>query len=85
MPNQYVNWNGDCWKAWAKLRGERNDLEMRVVNTDHGVGVINRGKQKIIDLPRDAFDLEYEYLDLNREELLRLTEVDDFMTNYKAV
>ena len=23
--------------------------------------------------------------EINREELLRLTEVDDFMTNYKAV
>jgi len=39
-------WTGDCWKAWVKLRQERDDLNMFVVDTDYGVGVITRGKQK---------------------------------------
>ena len=33
-------WNGDVWKSWIKLRTERKDLIMKVVNTDHGCGII---------------------------------------------
>lgn len=71
-------WNGSCWKAWVKLRAERDDLEMYVVDTDHGCGVIRQGKQKTITLSKDAFDLDFEYLDDNRKELLNLISVEDF-------
>jgi hypothetical protein len=71
-------WNGSCWKAWAKLRSERSDLEMYVVDTDHGCGVIRLGKQNSIHLPKNAFDLDFEYLENNRKELLNLITVDEF-------
>lgn len=71
-------WNGSCWKAWVKLKAERNDLEMYVVDTDHGCGVIKRGKQKLIKLPTDAFNLDFDYLDSNRKELLNLISVEEF-------
>jgi len=38
-------WNGDTWKAFAKFRMTRSDLEMYVVDTDHGVGIVKIGKQ----------------------------------------
>ena len=41
-------WTGDCWKAWVKLKTERNDLNMLVVDSDYGCGVISKGKQKLI-------------------------------------
>ena len=34
-------WNGDVWKGWIKLRTERKNLTMKVVNTDHGCGIIH--------------------------------------------
>ena len=34
-------WNGDVWKGWIKLRIDRKDLVMKVVNTDHGCGIIH--------------------------------------------
>lgn len=71
-------WNGSCWKAWVKLKAERNDLEMYVVDTDHGCGVIKRGKQNLIKLPTEAFSLDFSYLDYNRKELLNLISVEDF-------
>lgn len=71
-------WNGNCWKAWARLRSERTDLEMYVVDTDHGCGVIRRGKQNIINLPDLAFNLNYDYLENNRKELLNLISVNEF-------
>jgi len=75
---KFLIWNGDCWKAWVRLKSERNDLEMYVVDTDHGCGVIRMGNQKLIDLPKDAYDLDFEYLENNRKELLNLISVDDF-------
>lgn len=37
-------WNGDVWKGWVKLRTERKDLIMKVVDTDHGCGIIHPTK-----------------------------------------
>jgi hypothetical protein len=33
-------WEGDVWKSWIKLRTEKNNLNMEVVDTDHGCGII---------------------------------------------
>ena len=75
-------WNGDCWKAFVSLRQERNDLEMYVVNTDHGCGVIRLGEQKLINLPKDAFELDFDFLENNRKELLNLVTFDEFKTAF---
>lgn len=68
-------WTGDCWKAWVKLRSERDDLNMLVVDTDYGCGIISKGKQKKIKI---SGDLTWELLDSNRKELLNLISVDGF-------
>jgi hypothetical protein len=76
-------WNGDCWKAWIKLRNEVSDITMQVVDTDNGVGIIQFGKQTCISLDTDAFDLTYDYLDDNRKYLLNLISIDEFYEKYK--
>ncbi len=76
-------WNGDCWKAWVKLRAELNEYEMEVVNTDHGVGIIHPGTQQCISLPKEAFDLDFWYLFENRKEVLNLISLDEFYDKYK--
>ena len=69
-------WNGTVWKAYVELRCTRADLNMCVVDTDYGVGVIQRGNQSIwLDRP-DKFN--YEYLNNNRKELLNLVSVEEF-------
>ena len=78
-------WNGDTWKAWAKLKSERADLKMEVVDTDHGVGIISRGSQQTIDLPDEAFNLQYSFLEDNRNELLELITVGAFYEKYSNV
>lgn len=72
-------WTGDCWKAFIKLRSERNDLEMFVINIDFGVGLIRKGKQEIINIPEK---LNYEFLDKNRKNILNLITLEDF---YKKI
>ena len=69
-----ANWNGDVWKAWVRMR-EYDLLSMHVVNTDHGVGVIQWGLGERLNIPEE--DLTFENLQKNRKEWLNLKEVDE--------
>ena len=42
---KFPPWNGTVWKSFAKLRMHGQNLEMYVVNTDWGVGIIRCGSQ----------------------------------------
>jgi hypothetical protein len=72
-------WTGDCWKAWVKLKTEREDLEMFVIDTDYGCGVIRKGKQNLINVTEE---LSWELLDNNRKELLNLISVENFLSSH---
>ena len=47
VPRVSSIWTGDCWKAWAKLKGTREDLKMYIFQDDWGVGLIKNGAQNI--------------------------------------
>ena len=82
VPAEIGAWNGDCWKAWIKLRTELSDYTMSVVNTDHGVGVIQKGKQELLELTENPYDLDYSYLENNRKKALNLISTEDFYKIY---
>lgn len=65
-------WTGDTWKAWVKLR-KTGKLKMFVYDTDFGVGVIQKGKQKPIDVPTR---LSYGWFDKNRKKALNLRKIN---------
>ena len=69
-----ASWNGDVWKAWVRMRS-RDLLSMRVINTDHGVGIIQWGVGERLDIPEE--DLTFENLEKNREKWLNLKEVNN--------
>ncbi len=75
---QAGEWTGDCWKAWVKIRAERKDLHMFVVDTDYGCGIIRKGSQELITINKE---LTWELLDKNRKELLNLISVETFLKN----
>ena len=75
-----AGWTGDVWKAWAELRATRDDLIMYVIDADYGCGVIQRGKQELINLPEI---LTYEFFNENRERILNLTDVNSFLKSLK--
>ena len=76
IPRKQRVWTGDCWKSWVKLRTELNGFEMYVVDTDWGVGIIqkndNHSKVEISD------DLVFENLDKNRKKWLNLITINEF-------
>lgn len=69
-------WNGDCWKAWVRLRCEQPDLHMVVINEDHGLGVIKRGEQVTLDV-NDVI-LEYKHFSKNRKKWLNIISRKQF-------
>jgi len=79
IPRSQRIWTGDCWKAWVRLRSERADLDMKVVETDYGCGIIRAGSQNTLSaLP----ELEWGAFVKNRREWLNLISVSDFIALY---
>ena len=73
----YTFWNGTTWKSYVKLKMTRNDLSMYVVNCEWGIGIIKKGKQKLYPMIKN---LKYTDLDTNRENILNLISIYDFLT-----
>jgi hypothetical protein len=76
-------WNGDVWKSWIKIRTERKDLSMKVVNTDHGCGIIypvNYGDGDYLD------SYDGGYYNYNKELILKslnLITPEEFLDLFK--
>jgi len=81
VDNRQPAWNGTVWKAWAQLRCDSQNLDMVVVDTDWGVGIIQEGKQERYE-EYNEYIYSYEYLEKHRKELLNLISTDDFLKKY---
>ena len=82
VPRISKEWTGDGWKAWIRLRRERDDLDMKVINTDYGCGIIKRGKQIPLELQCKPCATKYESFAVNKRSWLPLIEVQDFTKFY---
>lgn len=74
-------WTGDCWRAWIKLKSTNPKLNMEVVDTDFGVGIISVGKQKLLKLSNK--NPTYDEFVSNKKEWLNLITVNQFYEIYK--
>jgi hypothetical protein len=71
-------WTGDVWKAVAKLRKERTDLDIKVVDTDYGCGIIRRG----INQPYEAIDedyLTYDHFEFFKYDMMNVITINQFL------
>ncbi len=50
---QNGDWTGDVWKGWVELRTKRSDICMKVLDIDWGLGIIEKGKQKLIKINKE--------------------------------
>ena len=71
-------WTGNTWEAFVKVRQEREDLTMRVVDNDWGVGIIRVGKQEKLVIPAEIH-VNYENFEKHNEEWLNLVSVREFI------
>jgi hypothetical protein len=79
VPRETVVWNGDVWESIVKLRLNRSDLEIRVVDTDFGVGIVNFGEMDVYDKSKN---ITWEYFQDNKKEIINLITVEEFKTIY---
>ena len=82
VPRETGLWNGDVWKSVAKLRCTDPSLEIYVVDTDWGVGVVRKGHQDLYTKASLGTCLTWPYFDDNRKELINLITVNDFYKKY---
>lgn len=70
-------WTGDVWKAIAELRVERIDLDIKVVDTDFGCGIIRRGTN--IPYQTNQNYLTYLYYSIHKDGLLNVISPETFL------
>ena len=63
-------WTGDVWKAIAELRVERIDLDISVVDTDYGCGIIRRGTNVPYETNQDY--LTYSHFGINKNRMMNV-------------
>lgn len=78
-------WNGDVWKSVMHLRSTRDDINVFVLDTDHGLGVVTYGKpeNKLSFTEEQIEKLTYEDFDKNRKEWLNLKDPSYFYEYFK--
>jgi hypothetical protein len=70
-------WTGDVWKAIAELRVKRIDLDIKVIDTDLGCGLIKPGTN--IPHITDENYLTYTYYNLHKWKLMNIISVENFL------
>lgn len=71
-------WTGNTWEAYVKVRQERDDLSMKVCDSDWGVGIIRVGSQEKLVIPAEIH-VNYENFAIHNAEWLNLVSVREFI------
>ena len=70
-------WTGDVWKSIAKLRIETIDLDIKVVDTDYGCGIIRRGTN--IPYVTNENYKTYTFFNSNKQELMNVISKEQLL------
>jgi hypothetical protein len=73
-------WNGNIWKTILHLRSLRSDLNVFVLDCDHGLGIITKRKtEKTLPYTQDQIArFKYDDFNANREQWIGLREAKYF-------
>ena len=73
-------WWGTGWRATAQLRMHFPHLDVKVLDTDCGLGIVKRGEQKLYPhVPQE--ELLFDYYIKNRVEMLNVISTFDFIND----
>ena len=79
IPKGQNFWTGDCWKAWVELRKTNIDLELKVIDTDWGIGVIQKNNMNPTPQLQINDELSYDNFAKHKIEWLNLISVETFI------
>jgi len=79
------NWNGDVWKTIVYLRSLRKDINVFVLDCDHGLGIITWGTpENLLTYTPEAIEkMTYDDFVNKRKELLNLKAPEYFKQYFK--
>lgn len=77
-------WNGDVWKAILHLRSQRDDLHVFVLDCDHGLGIVQKGRPETeLDYsPSEIATFGFQDLHPRREHWLGLKPPEYFYEHF---
>ena len=78
MPRTSNYWNGDVWKAFVRVRNERKDVEMCVVDADCGLGFI-QWKEKSEPAIKGKVKLDWKNYEKNKEDWMNIKSIDEIV------
>ena len=81
VPRIQTQWHGDGWKAWVHFRQSDPNITMCVVEEDCGLGIIQKGSQKLLDTK--GLEITYDNLEKHRQEWLNLISLEDFLNQHR--
>lgn len=76
-------WNGDVWKAFVRVRNERKDVEMSVIDTDTGVGMITFDKKKKPAIS-GKITLDWDNFSKNKVKWMNVKSTEEFIKEVGA-
>ncbi len=78
-------WNGDVWKTILHLRCLRKDINVFVLDADHGLGVVTRGQPEnpLTFSESEIKNFTYEDFDKNRTSWLNLKPASYYKEYFK--
>lgn len=85
LPGWSGVWNGDVWKTIVHLRSIYHNLDVFVLDCDHGLGIVKKGppKSTLNFTENQIKELTYKHLEADRANLLNL-KPDLFFNEFLA-
>lgn len=77
-------WSGTVFRSIIDLRCNYPDLDICVVDTDCGCGIIKRGSQSLYNKTSSVIAKTYNYYANNKKELMNVISVQDFKQNLET-
>ena len=77
-----ICWNGTVFRSIIDLRYNNPNVELSVVDTDNGCGIIRRGKQTLYTKVNIELAKTYDYFASDRDELMNVISPDVFIKKY---
>lgn len=75
-------WSGTVWRSLAKLRMSRADLELKIVDTDWGCGIL-RVKDSNLYFPGMNETIDYNFYLRHRVEMFNIISIEEFYNTYR--
>jgi hypothetical protein len=74
------DWNGSVYLSLIKLRIKNHKIKLVTVDTDWGVGILTKKSSAPVAAHLDS-DVNWEFFNENRQEILNLISCEEFLKN----